>query len=95
MYFKLYNITTTILNIIQHPVFYSKHNFSDIRFCLRLQVEPTQLGPINRASLCLQAQRQGERDYLCQLGPNEVTPEDGNWIQSSKCFVLTKWQDDG
>jgi hypothetical protein len=33
--------------------FYLKHNFSETQFCLFLQVEPTQLGPIDRASTCL------------------------------------------
>jgi hypothetical protein len=30
--------------------FYLKHNVSETGFCLRLQVEPTQLGPIDRPS---------------------------------------------
>jgi hypothetical protein len=42
------------LDIIHRPVFYlkhrpiyiSKHNVSEIGFCIRLQVKPTQLGPI-------------------------------------------------
>jgi hypothetical protein len=29
---------------------FSKHNVSETGFCLRLQVEPTRLGPVNRAS---------------------------------------------
>jgi hypothetical protein len=45
------NITKIILNIIHRPVFYSKQNFSKTGFCLRLQVEPTQLGPIDGANL--------------------------------------------
>jgi hypothetical protein len=36
-----------------HPVYFSKHNVSETGFCLRLQVKPTQLGPIDRASPCL------------------------------------------
>jgi hypothetical protein len=32
------------------PVYFSKHNVSETLFCLRLQVKPTQLGPIDRAS---------------------------------------------
>jgi hypothetical protein len=32
------------------PCFYLKYNISEIGFCLRLQVEPTHLGPIDRAS---------------------------------------------
>jgi hypothetical protein len=30
--------------------FHLKYNVSEIGFCLRLQVEPTQLGPIDRVS---------------------------------------------
>jgi hypothetical protein len=38
-------------NIIHRPVFLFKHaNVSKTGLCLRLQVEPTQLGPIDRAS---------------------------------------------
>jgi hypothetical protein len=29
---------------------FQKHNVSETRFCLHLQVKPTQLGPIDRAS---------------------------------------------
>jgi hypothetical protein len=32
------------------PVYFSKHNVSETGFCLRLQVRPIQLGPIDRAS---------------------------------------------
>jgi hypothetical protein len=45
------NITITILDIIDRPAFYLKHNVSETGFCLRLQVKPTQLGPIDTASL--------------------------------------------
>jgi hypothetical protein len=31
-------------------VYFSTHNVSETGFCLRLQVEPTQLGPIDRAT---------------------------------------------
>jgi hypothetical protein len=47
------------LDIIHHPVFIwkhcplyiTKHNVLETGFCLRLQVKPTQLGSIDRASL--------------------------------------------
>jgi hypothetical protein len=45
--------TIIILDIIHRPVFYLKHDVSETGFCLRLQGEPAQFGPINRASLCL------------------------------------------
>jgi hypothetical protein len=45
------NITITIVDIIHRPAFYLKHDVSDTGFCLRLQVEPTHVGPIDRASV--------------------------------------------
>jgi hypothetical protein len=39
---------TTILGIIHHPVFYLKHDVSEIGFCLRTQVELNQLGQVHR-----------------------------------------------
>jgi hypothetical protein len=47
------NITITILGIIHRPVFYLKHDVSETGFCLRLQVEPSQLVSVVRASLFL------------------------------------------
>jgi hypothetical protein len=32
------------------PVYFSKHNISETGFCLRLQVKPTEWGPIDRSS---------------------------------------------
>jgi hypothetical protein len=46
-------ITITILDIIHRPDFYLKHNVSETGFCFSLQIEPTQLDPLDRASLCL------------------------------------------
>jgi hypothetical protein len=46
-------ITITILDIIHRPVFYLTYKVSETSFCLRLQVEDPQLGPTDRASLCL------------------------------------------
>jgi hypothetical protein len=43
----------TTLDVIHRPVFYLKHDVSETGFCLRLLVEPPQLGPIDRANLCL------------------------------------------
>jgi hypothetical protein len=46
-YFELHiDITIAILDIIHRPVFYMKH-ISETTFCIRLQVEHTQLGPTN------------------------------------------------
>jgi hypothetical protein len=55
-------MTITILDIIHRPVFYLKHDVSETEICLRLQMEPSQLDPIDRASLSLSLSlRTGER----------------------------------
>jgi hypothetical protein len=46
------NTTITIPDIIHRPVAYLKHDILETGFCLRLQVVPTQLGQIDRASPC-------------------------------------------
>jgi hypothetical protein len=38
------------------PVYFSKHKVSETGFCFRLQVKPTQLDPIDRASPYLRRQ---------------------------------------
>jgi hypothetical protein len=47
------NITITILGIIHRPVFYLKCNVMETGFSLRPEVEPSQLGSIDRAILFL------------------------------------------
>jgi hypothetical protein len=47
------------VDIIHRPVFYLNHNVSETGFCLRLQVEPTQLGPTDKSNL--------SADYWAQL----------------------------
>jgi hypothetical protein len=42
------NITIEILVIIYHPVYYLKHDSLKTRFSLRLQLEATHLGAIER-----------------------------------------------
>jgi hypothetical protein len=42
-----------MLDIIHHSDFYLKQKVSETAFFLRLQVEPTQLGSIDKASVCL------------------------------------------
>jgi hypothetical protein len=44
----------TILDIIHRHVFYLKLNVLETWFCLLVQVETTQLGPRDRAGLCLE-----------------------------------------
>jgi hypothetical protein len=50
---KIMDITNTIPAIIHRPNLYLKQNVSETRFCLRLQVERAQLGPIDRTILYL------------------------------------------
>jgi hypothetical protein len=75
-------ITVTVLDIIHRPVIYSGHTVSENGFCLRLQVEPTQFYLI---------------DYSCSLSPvrKQFLSNDGDRIQSPKCYTLNKRQDDG
>jgi hypothetical protein len=44
------NTNIMFQDIIHRPVFIQKHKVSETGFCLRLQVERTQLGPTDRAS---------------------------------------------
>jgi hypothetical protein len=67
-------MTLTILVITHRPDFQLKYNVSDAGVCFCLQVEPTQLDPIARASLCVRTAR----------------PEDGDRIKPPKCCVLNK-----
>jgi hypothetical protein len=61
--------TITILDIVHRPVFYLKHEVSETGFCLRLPEEPTNLGPIVTASLCMLTASQTDTSsiYLAQL----------------------------
>jgi hypothetical protein len=47
------NTNVMFLDIIHRSVLYLKHNVSETGFRLHLQVEPTQFGPIDRASASL------------------------------------------
>jgi hypothetical protein len=69
------------LDTLHRPVYISKHNVSETGFCLRLQVKPTQLGTIDRASPCLPtsvpAPRQGiqakhSTNHLRELSQNII-----------------------
>jgi hypothetical protein len=44
-----------MLNIVYRPVSYLKDILPETGICLQLYVEPTQLGPVYRASLCLRS----------------------------------------
>jgi hypothetical protein len=68
------NITLTFLNIIHRPVFYLKHDVSEMHFVFHLRVEPTQVGAIENVSLY---QSEGSGDQLFLLDPlGWVSPED-------------------
>jgi hypothetical protein len=45
-----YIARTIILDIIYRSIFYLKHDISEAGLCLRLEVEPTEFGPVGRAS---------------------------------------------
>jgi hypothetical protein len=83
---KIYSFVTMVHCYNYHtvPIILSfiQSNFSEIGFSFRLKVEPTQMGPTERASLCLRTGMQ-------------APPKDGNKIQSSKCCNIDKTQDDG
>jgi hypothetical protein len=50
MAIQTYHTIIVFLDIIHRLVFISTHNISEAAFRLSLQVEPNQLGPIDRAS---------------------------------------------
>jgi hypothetical protein len=62
------NITIVILDIIRRNTFYLIYNFSGTEICLRFQVDSTQLGSIDRGSLCVE--NFNPRCWLCCL----ITP---------------------
>jgi hypothetical protein len=64
------NITITILDIIQSPVFYLKQDVSETGSCIRLHVEPTHMGPIDIASLCLRAVLNPKKEPRKLCGPH-------------------------
>jgi hypothetical protein len=53
-YYIFRHYPSSCLYLTPRPVYFSKHNTLETGFCLRLQVRPFQLGPINRASWYLQ-----------------------------------------
>jgi hypothetical protein len=63
------------LEIIHHPVFYLKHNISETGcWVLHLQVEPTQLGPIARASLYVRTPATTQTGLTKPKNTNQQTP---------------------
>jgi hypothetical protein len=59
-YYVLGNYPSSRL-CLKYPVYISKHNFSETGFYLRLQVKPTQLGPIDRVNSHLESDTDVQR----------------------------------
>jgi hypothetical protein len=78
------NITITILDIIHRPVFCLKHNVSETGFCLRLQLQPTQVVPTDRARFYLRRQRRA-----VSVGSNRV----GSTWRPRQNSVSETWND--
>jgi hypothetical protein len=53
-YYVFGHYRSSCLHLKNRRVYFSKHDVSETGFCLRLQVKPTQLGPIDRASPYIQ-----------------------------------------
>jgi hypothetical protein len=68
------NTTITVLDINHRPIFDLERDVSETVFCLRLQVKPTQLGPIYRASL---DSSEAEINFIY-------------WAQLSRIYLKTK-----
>jgi hypothetical protein len=47
---NIHVVNIIFLDIIHRPFYLLKHNISETGFCLHVEVKPTQLGPVNRAS---------------------------------------------
>jgi hypothetical protein len=50
--------------IYYRPVFYLKHDVSEAAFCLRLQVEPTQVGPTEKGNVCLRTPEKEPVEFM-------------------------------
>jgi hypothetical protein len=68
------NITVAILDIIHCPVLCLKRNVSEIGFCLRFQVEATQLGWFTGAVVGVRRQA----SFVDLAKPSKVPPDDGD-----------------
>jgi hypothetical protein len=78
------NITITILDIIHRPVFYLKDNVSETGFSFRPQVEPTNLGPKDGATLRLHALN------WCFSRCPETEDSSTDWAQLSSFHLETE-----
>jgi hypothetical protein len=68
----LQDITIKILDIIHRPVFYWKHDVSEIQLCLRLKVQPSQLDQRDRASLCLRTPASQSQSHITTDGQSVI-----------------------
>jgi hypothetical protein len=57
-------MTIAILDIVHRPVTYLKHDISETGFCVRLQVEASKLGLIERDSLCVRTPTKSKSKLL-------------------------------
>jgi hypothetical protein len=73
------SLTVTILDIIHRHLFYLKHSISEIGSCLRIQVQQTQLAPVDRSSLCVK--RQTSSVYWAQQNVLHLETETESSIQ--------------
>jgi hypothetical protein len=55
-YYVFGHYSSSCLYLKNSAVYFLKHNVSETGFCLRLQVKPTPLAPIDRASPYLRRQ---------------------------------------
>jgi hypothetical protein len=63
--------TTTILHVIRFPVFYLNH-VSETGFCLRPEVEHTQVGPTERDCICLWCHTETKCVFSDDLGSDSI-----------------------
>jgi hypothetical protein len=77
-------------DIIHRFVFYLKHKVLESGFCLRLQVEPTQLGPIEKVSISGQ-DPETSSFYWAHLSRFRLKTETESGLQN---LVLNKSQEE-
>jgi hypothetical protein len=64
-YYVFGHYPSSCLYLKHCPIYFSKHNVLETRFCLHFQVKPTQFGQIDRAS-----------PYLLKVKPTQLGPID-------------------
>jgi hypothetical protein len=74
-------ISITILDASHRPVFYLKQNVSDTGFCLRLEVELTQFGPLDRVKHVSGHQQQYQSLLLVSAVLVTASSGQSPWLQ--------------